>query len=66
MSATDIIKLSLFIAGLLGAAGIYFGVALEKPAITFVSTIVSYFSISILVFILMVALGAIVVADTLG
>lgn len=66
MSATDILTLSLFILGLLGAAGIYFGVALEKPAITLVSTAVGYVAISLLVFILMVALGAIVVADTLG
>lgn len=66
MSATDILTITLFILGILGASGIYFGIASEKPTITFISTAVSYIAISLLLFILLVALGTIVVADTLA
>lgn len=66
MSATDIITLSLLILGLVSASGIYLGMRLEKPAITLASTLVSYFSITLLAFILFVTLGTVVVVDTIG
>ena len=65
MTATDIITITLLILGLVSASGIYVGIRIDKPAITFVSTLVSYFATSLLVFILLVTLGTVVVADTL-
>ena len=66
MTATDIITLTLLILGLVSASGIYIGMKTDKPGITLASTIVSYFSITLLAFILFVTLGAVVVVDTIG
>lgn len=66
MSATDIITISLLILGILSAFGIYFGMKTEKPGITFAFTMVGYFSTLVLLFIMLVSLATVVVADTLG
>ena len=66
MSATDIITISLLIIGLVSASGIYLGIRTDKPGIVLGSTIASYFSMTLLAFILFVTLGTVVVADTIG